>query len=113
MAGQSSTRIRIRSREPEARHAVSTVSELNARHDLNMWVTPTHGDTAPPLDDPLECYHEASSLYPTTMLGQGGPGAMLYAPNFNPERDLGKPTRPSGHEALSLPAPVPLTGELG
>ncbi len=85
---------------------------MNQRTDLNLWVKPTHGTEAPPLDDPLESYHEASSLYPSTMLGQGGPGAMLYAPNFNPERDLGKPTTPSGHEAVRLPPPGPVPGEL-
>src|ERR1700747_1094546 len=91
---------------------MSTVAELNSRHDLNMWVTPTHGESAPALDDPLEGYHESSSLYPTTMLGQGGPGAMLYAPTFNPQRDLGRPTRPSGHEAIPLPPAGPVTCEL-
>jgi SagB-type dehydrogenase family enzyme len=77
-----------------------------------MWVTPTHGESAPALDDPLEAYHESSSLYPTTMLGQGGPGAMLYAPTFNPERDLGKPTMPSGHDAIALPPAGPIDCDL-
>jgi SagB-type dehydrogenase family enzyme len=84
----------------------------NQGRDLNLWVAPTHGTEAPPLDDPLESYHEASSLYPSTMLGQGGPGAMLYAPTFNPERDLGKPTAPSGHDAIPLPAAAPVSGGL-
>lgn len=84
----------------------------NEGRDLNLWVAPTHGTSAPTLDDPLESYHEASSLYPSTMLGQGGPGAMLYAPTFNPERDLGKPTSPSGQDAVPLPAPAPVAGEL-
>lgn len=88
------------------------MSQKKEGRDLNLWVVPTHGSEAPPLDDPLENYHEASSLYPSTMLGQGGPGAMLYAPTFNPERDLGKPTIPSGHEWVQLPDPAPVPGEL-
>lgn len=83
-----------------------------ARRDISVWVAPTHGSEPPPLDDPLEAYHEASSLYPTTVLAQGGPGAMLYSPTFNPERDLGKPTTPTGHEAIALPPPAPVSGEL-
>jgi SagB-type dehydrogenase family enzyme len=75
-------------------------------------VAPTHGTDPPPLDDPLEAYHEASSLYPTTVLAQGGPGAMLYSPSFNPERDLGKPTTPSGHDAVALPTSAAVRGEL-
>jgi SagB-type dehydrogenase family enzyme len=70
------------------------------------WVPWLYGGDEPSPDDPAECFHEASKVYPSTA-GRDSRGAALLETSDEMRRSTGRAVRRwSQVEAVALPAPA-------